>query len=470
MVFNSLEFLLFFPLTLLVFFLLKRWNSAQIIFLLFASCVFYMAFVPVYIVILFGTIIIDYFAGLILEKLEGWSRKAFLIISLITNIGVLFVFKYYNFFVDNIAHINSLLKLSWQPSHLSILLPIGLSFHTFQAMSYTIEVYRGNQKAERNFWIYSLYVMFFPQLVAGPIERPQNMLLQFHKSKSFKLALFWNGLELFLCGMLRKVLIADRLSVFVDTVYKNPTNLSSGATLMAAYFFSIQIYCDFAGYSDMARGLARMMGFELMTNFNSPYLSSSITEFWRRWHISLSTWFRDYLYFPLGGNRISHVRNILVVFLISGLWHGANWTFVAWGFIHGMAIAFETTIKKFKVHLPKFIKIIFVFQLVTIAWVFFRAPNFEVAHAFLKNLIQFKSGFLSEIHESTHGLGPVQLSFMLICISGMFFLEHLDSKFKLFTNRENYNSWLRIILFSFALGLLLIFGNFTSKEFIYFQF
>jgi alginate O-acetyltransferase complex protein AlgI len=333
--FNSLEFIAFFLIVTPLYYLLPhkfRWFH-----LLVASCWFYMAFVPIYIVILFGTIIIDYVAGILIEQARGNTRKHYLVVSLVANIGVLFVFKYYNFFIGNINDASGL-----SIPLLTILLPIGLSFHTFQAMSYTIEVYRGNQKAEKHFGIYALYVMFYPQLVAGPIERPQNILHQFHERKYFSYENVVNGLKMIAWGMFKKVVIADRLAVYVNEVFDHHAQYEGIPVIMACVFFALQIYLDFSAYSDIALGCAKTLGFDLMVNFRSPYFARSIAEFWSRWHISLSTWFRDYLYIPLGGNRISKKRTVLnqfIVFMISGFWHGANWTFVFWGFLHGTYVS-----------------------------------------------------------------------------------------------------------------------------------
>ena len=333
MLFNSIQFLIFFPLVTLIYFLLPhkyRW-----IHLLLSSCIFYIAFIPVYILILIFTIIIDYIAGIMIETRQDKKRKSFLIMSIVANVGVLAVFKYYNFFLNNV---NDLLLSFHITTHsfplLGIILPIGLSFHTFQAMSYTIEVYRGNQKAERHFGIYSLYVMFYPQLVAGPIERPQNLLHQFREKHPFNSQNLLDGLRLMLWGFFKKVVIADRVSQYVTTVYGAPEHYHYLNLVIATLFFFVQIYCDFSGYSDIAIGAARVMGFKLMTNFNRPYFSRNIQEFWRRWHISLSTWFKDYVYISLGGNRKGIKRmyfNLAVVFLLSGFWHGANWTYIIWG-------------------------------------------------------------------------------------------------------------------------------------------
>lgn len=303
MLFNSFQFFIFFPVVTFIFFLLP--HKLRWLHLLIASCVFYMAFIPVYILILLFTIIIDYVAGMLIENAEGVRRKCFLILSIIANVGVLAVFKYYNFFADNINSLLQGLHINAHPiPFLTILLPLGLSFHTFQAMSYTIEVYRGNQKAEKHFGIYALYVMFYPQLVAGPIERPQNLLHQFREKHYFEPGRVTDGLRLMLWGMFKKVVIADRIAVLTGPVFNDPHNYPPITLFLAVIMFSFQIFCDFSGYSDIAIGSAKVMGFTLMRNFDWPYKAQSISEFWKCWHISLSTWFRDYLYISLGGNRL----------------------------------------------------------------------------------------------------------------------------------------------------------------------
>lgn len=400
MLFNSLEFLIFFPVVTILFFLLPhryRWFH-----LLTASCIFYMYFIPVYILILFGTIVIDYFAGIYLEDTLDPKRKRFYLLwSLVANIGVLAVFKYYNFFLDNINE--AALLLFDKPTalrFLGIALPIGLSFHTFQAMSYTFEVYYGRQKAERHFGIYALYVMFYPQLVAGPIERPQNILHQFHEKKFFDYDRFVSGMGLMVWGLFKKVVIADNFAGLVNLAYADPENKTGLTMLLASYFFALQIYCDFSGYSDMAIGAARVMGYDLMENFRTPYVSGSIKEFWSRWHISLSTWFRDYLYIPLGGNRVGKQRwmfNLFIVFLISGIWHGANWTYVIWGALHGLYLMIAILKDDFfeKNPLPATLQksklmtgwnVLITFHLATFAWIFFRAENVGDAFAIIKSI------------------------------------------------------------------------------------
>jgi alginate O-acetyltransferase complex protein AlgI len=338
MLFNSLSFLIFFLIVSSLYFSLPhrfRW-----ILLLGASCFFYMCFVPIYIVILAATITVDYVAGILIERTPAPARKkAYLVMSIVSVCAILFVFKYFNFFNNNLAALARVLHWNYPIKTLRVILPIGLSFHTFQSLSYVFEVYRGRQRAEKHFGLYSLYVMYFPQLVAGPIERPQNLLHQFKEVKHFDWQRLWNGASLSLWGLFKKVVVADSLAIYTDTIYNNSRQHTGTSLLVATYFFAIQIYCDFSGYSDIARGISRIYGIELMKNFETPYFAKSISEFWSRWHISLSTWFRDYVYIPLGGNRVSlawNMFNIGVVFLISGLWHGANWTFVIWGALHGM--------------------------------------------------------------------------------------------------------------------------------------
>ena len=464
MVFNSLHFLVFFGIITSAYFILEhkyRW-----LLLLVGSCYFYMAFVPIYIVILAFTIIIDYFAGIYLEKFTGHTKKLFLAFSLLANIGVLGLFKYYNFMDQNIQWLGHWMNLNLHLPAFSVVLPIGLSFHTFQAMSYTIEVYRGNQKAERNFGIYSLYVMFYPQLVAGPIERPQNLLHQFYEKHSWDWDRVQSGLLLMLQGLFKKVVIADRLAMYVDPTYANIGEQNTLNLVLASILYSFQIYCDFSGYSDMAIGAARVMGFKLMTNFNAPYLAKSIPDFWRRWHISLSTWFKDYLYFSLGGNRVSVPKwylNILVVFLVSGIWHGASWNFVIWGLLHGVIQVIGLQLNRWfpglaaqtKSGLSLFFYQIWTFILVTFAWIFFRLQHFSDILKYLKSLVNNTSLPFS----TTFNLAE----WMLVCF-GLLCLWVLDKKL---IKKPILGFW-----GTMGLGLTLVyfFGVFNVKQFIYFQF
>ncbi|MFH0735658.1 MAG: MBOAT family O-acyltransferase [bacterium] len=487
MLFNSLDFLVFFIVVTATYFTLPykyRW------FLLLAgSCYFYMAFIPVYILILGFTIVIDYFAGLFLESAQGKRRKIYLIASLIANVGVLAIFKYYNFFNNNFSALLNDFSLSNPIPNLAIILPIGLSFHTFQAMSYTIEVYRGKQKAERHFGIYALYVMFYPQLVAGPIERPQNLIHQFYEEHKFDYHRVKDGLLLMVWGLLKKVVIADRLAVVVDNVYNNSNDYSVISLIVATIFFSFQIFCDFSGYSDMAIGAAQVMGFKLMTNFNRPYQSKSISEFWKRWHISLSTWFKDYLYISLGGNRVSIPRwyfNLFIVFLISGFWHGANWTFIVWGALHGFYLVFGIVTTKIRKNLTDFIglpkvpkifhlvKVFITFVLVSFAWVFFRASSISEALYIIKNSIVGLPGDVNKIlsHSFTLNLGITNYELFLCVLSivCMEIIHVLQNKvgFRDFINKKPlYFRWAVYYLVSLV---ILYFGVYQDRQFIYFQF
>lgn len=333
MLFNSFQFITFYICIVVALCSLPyryRW-----ILLLVASTYFYMCWNPKYIVFLIFIIVVDYFCGIGMQATNAQAlRRLLLGVSLCSNIGLLFVFKYFNFFSHNLSAL-----VGHAFPVLDLVLPIGLSFHVFQSLAYTIDVYRRSIEPERHAGIFALFVMFFPQLVAGPIERPQNLLHQFHETRRFTYDNFRVGAQLALWGLIKKVCIADLVSDPVNRVYTAPTTYSGPILLLATIYFTVQIYCDFSGYTDIARGVAKIMGYDLMVNFRQPYFSRSIQDFWRRWHISLSTWFRDYVFYPLGGSRVPQtliLRNILVVFLVSGLWHGAAWTFVIWGGLHGM--------------------------------------------------------------------------------------------------------------------------------------
>ena len=471
MLFNSFDFLLFYPIVTVFYYLLSqrfRW-----LWLLAASCYFYMFFRPVYILILAGTIIIDYFVGLYLPRLKQPKKKLLLVLSLVANIGVLAIFKYYNFFVDNVNFMfhNSHLQLSY----LDVLLPIGLSFHTFQAMSYTIEVYRGNQTSEKHFGIYALYVMFYPQLVAGPIERPQNVLHQFREKKVFCHENVTAGLKLMLWGFFKKIAVADRLSPYVDSAYNDYFNQTGSTLLLATFFFAIQIYCDFSGYSDIALGTAKTMGFDLMQNFRRPYLAANITDFWRRWHISLSTWFKDYLYIPLGGSKVSTLkvyRNILIVFLLSGLWHGANWTFIIWGLLHGFFnIAdkwlrdkgFTKKVTSDRFSLNKLSSILFNFSLVSIAWIFFRANNLHQAFSIIYRIV---TGTGQKLFVKTGSWMLLSILSIIIVLASDIMQEY-KLKLQLAPGFTRFVSYAGLVVTVFY---ILLFGVFKSNQFIYFQF
>jgi D-alanyl-lipoteichoic acid acyltransferase DltB (MBOAT superfamily) len=475
MLFNSLSFLLFFPITTVIYFLLPhrfRW-----IHLLACSCLFYAAFIPAYLFILLAVILIDYVAGLLIECAEGRRR-----------IGLLAVFKYFNFLNENLRNLAHFIHFNYPVRNLGMLLPIGLSFHTFQSMAYTIEVYRANQKAERNFGIYSLYVMFYPQLVAGPIERPQHLLHQFREKHNFDADRAFSGLNQMLWGFFKKVVIADRIAAIVDAIYADPTHSGGAWIILATWLFAIQIYCDFAGYTDIAIGAARVLGFDLIVNFNRPYASQSVAEFWRRWHISLSSWFRDYLYIPLGGSRTTLPRwcfNVMIVFLISGMWHGANWTFFIWGAIHGVyliasrlsqnmraRIASATGVEAF----PRFHqawRTFVTFNLISFAWIFFRSPTLADATTLLKCIAAHHFWAMPHAATGTYGFLAFNTSdctlaiFLALTLLGS---EYMQSRKLDASQSGSLPLWIRWSAYYAIIFLILWIGALSGKTFIYFQF
>lgn len=469
MLFNSISFIIFLPIVLIVFFSIPhryRW-----IFSLTASIVFYMFFVPIYVLILLLTIIVDFYAGIKIEETNGKSKIFFLWASVISTCLILFFFKYYNFFIANINDLAMLMGWNYSITMLEIILPIGLSFHTFQSLSYVIEVYRGNQKAERHFGIYALYVMYWPQLVAGPIERPQNLLHQFRKKQMFRFTNFYRGLRLVVLGFFMKLVVADRLAVYVNAVYGNPDFHSGKSIALAAVFFSFQIYCDFAGYSSIALGVSRMMGITLMTNFRRPYFSSSVGEFWRRWHISLSTWFKDYVYISLGGNRakskIRSLMNLFVTFLISGFWHGANWTFIIWGGLNGLYLMVENLFNGSRSRSMnkslRMLKILLVFCLISFSWIFFRSDSLSNAFSMIYKLFLFNGSIF--VPADPEILVYCFLSISLIVFWEGFYELIFKNRSYLF-NRKIFSYGIIFIAFFF----ILLFGVFDGGQFIYFQF
>jgi len=440
-----------------------------------------MAFIPVYLLILVFTIIIDYIAGILIENEKGLRRRSFLTMSIIANVGVLAVFKYYNFFANNINHFFRSVNITQHPlPFLKILLPIGLSFHTFQAMSYTIEVYRGNQKAERHFGIYALYVMFYPQLVAGPIERPQNLLHQFKEEHRFNQQKLLDGLRLMLWGFFKKVVIADRISQYSSSVFNYPGQYHYLNLIIATVFFSIQIYCDFSGYSDIAIGAAKTMGFDLMINFNRPYFSKNIQEFWRKWHISLSTWFKDYVYVSLGGNRRGVRRmyiNVAIVFLLSGFWHGANWTYIGWGALHTFFIITYMLIihylkpKIFQNKLLDFLAIIFTFSIVSFAWIFFRANTMSDALLIVKHIfIHYHSVPFQLVLKDSSGAISFTQSALIISIIMIVAMLVIEKKTPPNLGNLANKPYVDMAFCTMILTLIILFGVFHNNSFIYFQF
>jgi D-alanyl-lipoteichoic acid acyltransferase DltB (MBOAT superfamily) len=422
-----------------------------------------MYFKPEYILIIFFTIIVDYFAAILIHSATGAKRKFFLVISLVTNIGVLAYFKYFNFLAENFNMLTHHLHGPQVPL-LGLVLPIGLSFHTFQAMSYTIEVYRGNYKPELNFGRYSLYVMFYPQMVAGPIERPQQLLPQLKKEHRFDKDLFIQGVFLMVLGLFKKVVIADRLGILVDGVFSNPHHHSALDLLLGTYFFSFQIYCDFSGYTDIAIGAGLTLGIKLMQNFSMPYLALNISEFWKRWHISLSTWFRDYLYIPLGGNRGTFLKtcfNLLIVFLVSGLWHGANWKYLVWGLVHGLLLIIYQVCNRFKLKISaRWLRWAITFNLVSLAWIFFRANSVADGWSILGKIFT-----LDNLSYTAGNIMPLKgIYYCCVIILGLVALEWYLRNLREFSNRKKI-----AIAAALCIGCYLM-GVFSEAQFIYFQF
>ena len=471
MLFNSLDFLLFFPIVCIIYFLLGK-NKYRNPFLLIASYYFYMNWKPVYAVLILTSTILTYGCGLLVEKYSSDKKKqkTFLTISLVLNFAILFVFKYFNFINDSVFSLLSSVGLKWNVPHLEVLLPVGISFYTFQAVGYSIDVYRGSIKAEKNFIDYALFVSFFPQLVAGPIERAKNLLPQFHEEHSFNPDDVIEGAKQMIWGFFMKLCVADVLSEYVDAVYNNVPQHNGASLALATLFFAFQVYCDFAGYSNIAIGAARVMGYRLMQNFRQPYLSLSIKEFWRRWHISLSTWFMDYLYIPLGGNRVKYARhllNLMITFLVSGLWHGANWTFVIWGALHGTYLVLENIIRKY-VYTPKDSTLIsrlfstaVCFFFVCFAWIFFRANSIGDAFTVVKKIFTDWGPLFKQIVVFVYGAAAI-----LILIA-----KDVKDSFGIKINLMHSKYYaVRLASVVFLISYILLFGALSSGAFIYFQF
>lgn len=477
MLFNSFQFITFYIFVVATLFSLPyryRW-----LLLLVASAYFYMCWNPKYVVFLIFVIVVDYFCGIGMGATNSQSlRRLLLGVSLFSNIGLLFVFKYFNFFSHNLS---ALIGRSFPVLHL--VLPIGLSFHVFQSLAYVIDVYRRRIEPERHAGIFALFVMFFPQLVAGPIERPQNLLHQFHEERRFTYENFRSGAQLALWGLSKKVCIADMVSGPVNRVYSDPVTYPSPILLLATLYFTVQIYCDFSGYTDIARGVAKIMGYDLMVNFRQPYFSRSIKEFWQRWHISLSTWFRDYVYYPLGGSRVPQMiilRNLLVVFLVSGLWHGAAWTFVIWGGLHGMYMVVGEATRPWRSKmlaklnledsLPYHLFQVFLtLNLVIIGWVFFRANSLHSAWYILRHMyVPARITFF----DASYGVGLEQfqtcLAWALIAL--LIVVDYVIAYKPISFMRIWEYKPLRWAAYTTGAYSLVFFGVWGQIQFIYFQF
>jgi len=480
MLFNSLDFLIFFPVIVGLYFALSpkyRW-----VLLLGASYYFYMCWKAEYIILIVFSTLVDYFAaGQMARIQEKKKRRPFLYLSLLSNLGLLFFFKYWNFFSGETRALLDSWNIMVDVPTFQLLLPVGISFYTFQTLSYTIDVYNGKLEPEKNLGRFALYVSFFPQLVAGPIERATHLLPQLRKTFDFDYQRVVSGLQQMLWGFFKKVVIADRLAVYVNEIYASPGDENGLALLLATYFFAFQIYCDFSGYSDIAIGAARVMGYDLMENFRTPYLSRSIREFWSRWHISLSTWFRDYLYIPLGGNRVPQVRwflNLFIVFVVSGFWHGANWTFLIWGALHGSYLVAEILWKRlpfaqFKgipTRLKNILSIGITFHLTLLAWVFFRANSLGDATTVIRSVVELPLTLSVEMIRETinqaGGLTWLVTAFILVLF--VFADPVMDKAIKKLRSGKSISYAFGI--FASILSGIIILGYFGEVEFIYFQF
>jgi alginate O-acetyltransferase complex protein AlgI len=487
--FVSIQFLIFFPVVTIIYYILpqtKRW-----IWLLAASYFFYMSWNAQYGILLAVSTAITYFSGILIAKADRRNavkiKKAWVAASFVLNLGILVIFKYLNFFDEIYADISSFLGMPVERLESGLLLPVGISFYTFQALSYTVDVYRGDLKPERHFGKYALFVSFFPQLVAGPIEKSKDLLPQFSKTHNFDYNRARRGFLLMLWGFFQKVVVADRLGQLVNTVYSSPSKYAGVEIAIASIFFAFQIYCDFAGYSNIAIGAAQVLGFSLSTNFSRPYFSLSIKEFWRRWHITLGAWFRDYLYIPLGGNRCSaarHCLNLFIVFAVCGLWHGASFTFVIWGILHGLYQIFGLLFKPARQKAAKLLKInpdsrasrfakaVFTFLLVDFAWIFFRAETLSDALLLIGNLFQpanLADGALFQL-----GLTAPEFYAAVLGIAIILAADLLSRKIDIRTLLLQRNLITRWAVYLSASLVILIFGvygsQYTAQQFIYFQF
>ena len=467
MLFNSIGFLAFFPLVLVSYAITPpklRW-----LLLLAASYFFYMCWRPEFALLILFSTVIDYFVGLGLGRdFNERGRKALLALSLTVNLGLLFAFKYLGFATESLQSVLEFLRLEYQLPFWNLALPVGISFYTFQTLSYSIDVYLRRIEPERHFGRFALYVSFFPQLVAGPIERSERLLPQLNNLQAILPDNILPGLEKIVWGFFKKLVVADRVAICVNAVYSSPENQSGPTLLVATVLFAFQIYCDFSGYSDIAIGCARILGIDLMENFRRPYFSTSIGEFWQRWHISLSTWFRDYVYIPLGGNRVSPQRwlfNIIVVFAVSGIWHGANWTFVIWGLLHslGLLVAMRFSFPRWQSTFAKVCAAMMTFGFVCIAWVFFRAETVADAWTILTKIPTTSGGL------RIPGIGIFHLIHALLAIGLLLAVELFQEIYShrrlsptAFLGRE-----LKLATLVTLIGLL---GVFNGSQFIYFQF
>jgi len=483
MLFNSLEFPVFFIAVVLFCAVLP--TRARWVLLLLASYLFYAAWEPGYLALIAVSTLVDFAVGLAMgRRSDRRARRPWLIASLVANLGLLFTFKYYDFFRGSLTGALAAFDVSVDLPALDLLLPVGISFYTFQTLSYTLDVYRGDRPPERHLGFFALYVAFFPQLVAGPIERSTRLLPQLRGAGQLDVERMRSGLLTMLKGFALKIVVADRLAIYVNAVYGDPDAYAGAPVALATYFFAFQIYCDFAGYSAIAIGAARVLGVDLMENFRRPYLAASVREFWGRWHISLSTWFRDYLYIPLGGSRRGPGRravSVFVVFLLSGLWHGANWTFLAWGALHGAfmlggmlgRLRADSARAVSEPHgFRRVVAVLVTFHLVLIAWMLFRADDLASVGRLVTSLAPGAEGardFLAPL-AALGSRAAYEFWLSVACVVGLVVVQLVEERVDLLGGLLERPVWIRWpVVYALLLAILML-GEFNLTEFIYFQF
>lgn len=482
MLFNSFAFAVFLPIVFWIYW--KIPHKCRWILLLAASYYFYMSWNIKYVLLIFLTTFVSYLCAIWMEKTNSnRMKKGILILALLVCLGVLFVFKYFNFTILCIEEILSVFSIPVHSTTLNLLLPVGISFYTFQTLSYVIDVYRGDCQAEKHFGYYATFISFFPQLVAGPIERASNLLLQIKAEHKFNYERITYGLKKMAWGYYKKIIVADTLAVYVDKIYGNVYEYQGLSLVIATVFFAIQIYCDFSGYSDIAMGTAKVLDIDLMENFKSPYFSASVKEFWSRWHISLSTWFRDYIYIPLGGNRCSKFRqslNLLITFLASGLWHGANGTYVLWGGVHGIARCLEARLDKNKTNARQFtfgwyFRVMLVFLFCAATWVFFRANTVSQAFYIFAHILKGIKNPVTYIKAGYVDMGITRFVFMrllsVILILSIFDLYNLkrDVISKITSLSQGKRWFIYGVFVNICIVYYFLYGT-DASSFIYFQF
>lgn len=483
MLFNTIDFAIFLPIVFILYwFVINKNLKLQNALIVVASYLFYGWWDWRFLSLILFSTIVDYLVGRGLAKEKNQKkRKVLLWASILVNLGSLGFFKYYNFFLDNFITVFSFFGTEIKANSLNIILPIGISFYTFQTLSYSIDVYKRKLEPTKDFIAFSAFVSFFPQLVAGPIERATRLLPQFHKKRNFDYSKAADGMRQILWGLFKKIVIADNCAKYANLIFNNSADYSGSTLVLGALFFTFQIYGDFSGYSDIAIGISRLFGFDLKQNFNFPYFSRDIAEFWRRWHISLSTWFRDYLYIPLGGSRGGNwmkIRNTLVIFIVSGFWHGTNWTFIVWGALNAIyflpllltknhrknidIVAHEKTFPNIK----EFSFMLLTFTLTVFAWIFFRANNIEHAISFISEILSFSTFTIPQFQERKEALTIIILILIFMIIEW----QGRNGQYALQMNSKKWTPLKRRLIYFVIINTIIIYGNCGEQDFIYFQF